>query len=636
MKNNKNKIFSYIVIAAVLIIPFMYSFFYLKAYWNPYGEGNIDNLPVAIVNEDKGSRGKELVESIKDSKKLKISVIDEDEANTGLDNKTYYAVINIPKDFTESMESAASTNKKHATITYSANQKSNYLASQIINNVVLTVEKNLDNSVNSSIVNSLTENLNQVPNQLTTISDGFSKLNNGTNELKNGTSSLLTGTNTLANSYNDFHNGLSKVTTGTNTLANQVNNLSSLNEGVTKLTSGVQTLKNGSDQLTTNLNNYVNGVNTTLEYTENLVTLINATICPKVANNTATEQEIQMCAIASGLSKTSSSTGNTTTTSYLKNSGNAIKNGNAQINQGINNLYNSTQSFNGLDQKITQLQNGINQIAQGTNELYNASSQIKTGINTLNEGANTLNNGATTLNNSVTSAKTELDTKINETKKELEKTNGLTEYSKEPVKVDTKPVNEISSYGTAFSPLFISIALWVGALMMYVVLYYDKENRFPKLSIDNEKHLQRTACYHALATASAIILGILLSTLLDFNITNYFLYYFILVLVANTFIAIIEFLIVNFKDVGKFLALIILVLQLAAAGGTFPIETVTKSFRFLNPILPMTYTINLLKEALMTIESSLLIKNLTIVGIIFLVFTSYNIIHSIIHDHKNQ
>ena len=48
---NKNW-FNYVILGVVLLIPFIYSFFYLKAYWNPYGEGNLDNLPVAIVNED--------------------------------------------------------------------------------------------------------------------------------------------------------------------------------------------------------------------------------------------------------------------------------------------------------------------------------------------------------------------------------------------------------------------------------------------------------------------------------------------------------------------------------------------------------------------------------------------------------
>ena len=70
----KNK-FKYVVLFVILFIPFIYSFFYLKAYWNPYGKGNIDNLPVAIVNEDTGDKGKSLIDGIKDSKKLRLYVV---------------------------------------------------------------------------------------------------------------------------------------------------------------------------------------------------------------------------------------------------------------------------------------------------------------------------------------------------------------------------------------------------------------------------------------------------------------------------------------------------------------------------------------------------------------------------------
>ena len=182
MKNKKW--FNYVIVFVVLFIPFIYSFFYLKAYWNPYGEGNIDNLPVAIVNSDKGDKGDLLIKSIKDSNKLKLSVVSSTKADEGLNNGKYYAVITIPEDFTSSMESAATINKKHATITYSPNQKTNYLSSQIINTVVLTVEKNLDNTVNSEIVNTLSNNLESVPDQLNTISNGFSELNDGTSKLE--------------------------------------------------------------------------------------------------------------------------------------------------------------------------------------------------------------------------------------------------------------------------------------------------------------------------------------------------------------------------------------------------------------------------------------------------------------------
>ena len=634
MKEKNNKVFSYIVIFAVLLIPFMYSFFYLKAYWDPYGKGNIDNLPVAIVNEDKGSRGEELVNSIKKSKKLKITTTSEEKASSGLDDKTYYAVIKIPADFTESMESAATENKKHATITYSPNQKSNYLASQIINNVVLTVEKNLDNNVNSTIIDNLSDKLNSVPDELSKVSDGFSQLNEGTEQLKSGSTTLNEGLFTLKSNYNTFNEGLKNLKEGTNTLNSSLSSLSTLTSSTDKLTSGVQQLRDGSTKLTTNLNNYVDGVNNTLGYTDSLVSLINASICPKVIAGTATKEEQQMCAIAKGLSTPSEKTGNTTATNYLKVSGTAIKEGNATINTNLQSLNTQTQKLVGGLSKIEQLQAGVNQINEGANTLYDNSNKILSGISTLADGSSTLNTGISTLNDSVSSAKDELNTKITDTKKELEKVNGLEEYSKEPVAIESKVKNEVSSYGTAFSPLFISIALWVGALMMYVVLYYDKENRFPKLSIENKNYLQRTLSYHTLATLSGLILGILLNLLLDFKITNYFLYYISIILIANTFIAIIETLIVNFKDIGKFIALIILVLQLAASGGTFPIETVSKCFRFLNPILPMTYTINLLKESLISIESSLLIKNLIVVGSILVILVVFNLTRDIYHDKK--
>ena len=632
----EKKFFNYVIIAAVLIIPFMYSFFYLKAYWNPYGEGNIDNIPVAIVNNDEGDNGEKVITNIKNSKKLKISTVSDEKASDGLYNKKYYAVITIPKDFSESMESASTTNKKHATITYAPNQKSNYLASQIINNVVSAVEKNLDNTVNSTIVDSLASTIKDVPSKLETISNGFEQLEEGTTKLQDGSNSLANGTNSLKSNYEEFNTGIKNIKDGIETLNSSTANFSSLSSGLNELVTGAANLKAGNDQFSTGFNAYVSGVNTALNYTDSLVTLINASICPKVQNNTATKEEIKMCAIAQGMSTPSEKTGNTTTINYLKISGQKLQNANTSVSAGINELNNNVTPLLSVNDKIKQLQGGVNTLLNGANTLYDSSLQIRNGIATLNDGATTLNAGIKTLNSSVKGAKEELNTNITTTKEEVKKVDNLSDYSKEPVTVKTKAVNEISSYGTAFSPFFISIALWVGCLMMYIVLYYDKEERFKKLSISNKNRLQRTLCYHGLATLSAIILGILLMTLLDFEITNIFLYFISIILVANTFMAIIETLIINFKDIGKFIALILLVLQLAAAGGTFPIETVTKGFRFLNPILPMTYTINLLRESLVTIEKSLLTKNILVVVAIMIVFMTINIIVDITKQKKES
>lgn len=645
-KNKKKSIFRYIVIAAVLIIPFMYSFFYLKAYWDPYGKGNMDNLPVAIVNNDSGERGKELVENLKEKKALKLNIVSEKEATDGLYNKDYYAIISIPEDFTESIESINTKNKKHPTITYSPNQKSNFLSSQIIDRVVSTVEENLNNTINSEIVGTLEESLNTVPESLNTISNGLGTMQNGIESLNNGSEKLENGSLELNTNYNKFNNGLNDIKNGANTLDQSmgmlnegINTLSESKESINglkqslpTLVESVDTLTKGSNNYTEQFNTYVDGVNNTMDYTK----LAAQYIVNNYNQNNLPKDELYYQSL---YMITENQETTLTPTDTIKTSGGALKQGNQTINAGMNELNNkvcllnaSSSKLDDLTNGIDELQNGSNRIKEGTttlfvgaNTLYNNSLKIQSGIASIYDGNKTLNSGINTLNNSVANSKNELDENITTTKNDLKKTENLKEYSKNPVTIHTKEVNKVSSYGTAFSPLFISIALWIGCLMLYIVLYFDKEERFGVLGVNSKQYIKRTLSYHGLATAAGVLLGVLLQCLLDFNITNIALYYFLMILVANTFVAIMEFLITNFKDIGKFLALIILVLQLAASAGTFPIETVTKGFRWLNPILPMTYTINLFKEALVTIETGLLTHNLIIVGAIFIVMFIINI-----------
>lgn len=638
MKKGNNKIFNYIIIGVVLIIPFMYSFFYLKAYWNPYGEGNIDNLPVAIVNNDEGSRGNDLVSEIKESKKLKLSVVSAEVADDGLYNKDYYAVINIPSDFTSSLESSGSNVKKHATVTYSPNQKSNYLASQIINNVVSKVEINLDNKINSEIVDSLSSKIKEVPDELDSINNGFNELNSASYKLKNGSSSLVEGTESLVKNYNKFDSGVKSLQNGADKLENGAKEFNSLTSGLNDVSSAVSDLKSGSDLYTSNFSSYVTGVNSALDSTNDLVNIILNTTCVKVesGDEDITSYDIQACSIAKAMLENSSNYGGYNVINYLKYSGNTLNSSNDKLNSGINSLNDGMSSFDDIENKIKSLQDGTNNLLEGASNLKSSSKKIMNGINSLNDGANLLNNGISDLSSSVSSASDEINKGVNTTKKDVKKVEGLKEYSSEPVKVDTNAVNEVSSYGTAFSPFFISIALWVGCLMLYIILYYDKDDRFKKLSVNNTNFLKRTFYYHGLATCSGLVLGILLQLFLDFEITSVWLYYVSIVLIANMFVSIMEFLIVNFKDIGKFIALLLLVLQLAAAGGTFPIETVSSEFRWLYQFLPMTYTINLLKESLVVTESSLLTYNFIVVFGIFIVIFVINIINDIRRQRKNN
>lgn len=654
MNKKTNNWFKYVVIIAVLLVPFMYSFFYLKAYWNPYGKGNIDNLPVAVVNKDSGDKGKELIDNIKESKKLKLSIVSNDEATDGLNDGKYYAIISIPKDFTSSMNSASSTNKRHATITYSPNQKSNYLSSQIINTVVLTVEKNLDNTVNSKIVENLSDKLKAVPTQLNTISTGFGKLSEGTSQIENGASELKSGSEQLKNGINEAYNGSKTITDGVNASIENLKNDKS--EAI-----DTQTLNNIKNQVTSSVNatftdTYKNAigvqaVETVKAQYENNINLLKQGILANISAFGITDVDAycnsssvnpglaNYCSSYLGLVSLNNQLNDSSSVIYQSIYNTAITSAQKSAVQTASNVSETVAKQVATSAKETATNKSIASLTplqEGLNSLTSGLAKLNTGSNDLYNGTVKLNEGTTTLNNSVKASKVELDNNINSTKSEMKKVDGLSKYSKMPIKAETKEVNKVSSYGTAFSPLFISIALWVGSLMLFMVLYFDKEKRFGLLGIDSKKRVKRTLAYHGLASASGLILGILLQLLLDFNITNVLLYYVSIILIANCFLAIVEFLIETFGDIGKFIALIILVLQLAAAGGTFPIETVTKGFRWLHPLLPMTYTINLLKESLVSVENNLLTQNMLYVFIIFIIFFGLNIILNFMKQKKDK
>lgn len=245
-----------------------------------------------------------------------------------------------------------------------------------------------------------------------------------------------------------------------------------------------------------------------------------------------------------------------------------------------------------LNASSTQIQSALNTISDGTNSAYNGSIELKNGVNTL---------------------KNEVDNGISNSEKELEKLDGLSNYVANPVEVVEKDYGEVTSYGIAFTPLFLSIGLWVGALMCYVVLYYDQKHRFGVLDSDYKNKFKQNALYLGLGAIQGIATALLLKLGLGFEVESMPIFFLVSALMGVCFTAIIQFLIRTFGDVGKFLALIILVLQLAAAGGTFPVDTIDKGFQWLNPLLPMTYTIKLVKDCLISTNVNFLAHNLFII-----------------------
>lgn len=687
---NSKRIMKIVIFAVVMLIPIIYSFFYLKSYWDPYG--NLQDMKVAVVNLDKGengeNQGKNVVDSLKEKDVVDICEVSQNDADEGLKNQKYYAVITIPEDFTKNLNSAGEVEKRIVKITYSPNQKMNYLGSQIINRVVTATEAQIKNEIATKTVDTLANNLKDVPNNMQKISDGSGEILNGTKSLSNGLGQLNNGVSTLKNSYSEFDNGVESAANGSKKLTDGINQIDSgaqklaqggntlnsaieqinggaevlfksgnngienlqsgINEmysGSVQLNDGVQKYVDSSDYLGSNTVAYIDGVNVLNENTKALLTamarygkvsqdptviglsqkaetLLASGAYDKVEQNGNAikygEQELMKSSgsikqgtqnLATGAEQLNKGAAGlnqiTSGMSELKNGLSQVQNGTSNLNSGIANLENGTQS----------IKSGSESLTNGLNTLSANSEKIKTALNTLSDGTNKAYRGSLELETGVETLKNGVDSGITEANKELEKLDGLSNHISNPVEIEEKDYGEVSTYGIAFTPLFLSIGLWVGSLMCYVVLYYDQKHRFGIFDSEYKNKILQDFAYLGLGVIQGIVTAFLLKVTLGYNVDNLAVYYAISALMGVCFTGIIQFLIRTFGDVGKFLALIILVLQLAASGGTFPVDTIAKGFRWLNPLLPMTYTINILKDCLIATETNFVVRNsLIIIG----------------------
>lgn len=648
----KEKVLKILIFAIVLLIPIIYSFFYLKSYWNPYG--TLSDMKIAVVNLDKGkddkNQGSEFVQNLKDSATFNICEVSKDDANNGMEKGEYYATIEIPENFTSCLESGATIDKQVAQITYRPNQATNYLATQIINSAVKTIELNLQSKVDREIIANLSDKLNDVPDSLQTISDGAGSILDGSQSLNDGIKQLNDGTNQLSSSYKEFDNGVEAAYTGSQSLEN---GLAQVSSGIDTLKNGGQTLDNvisqindGVDQLSeqsnsgiaslasgvNDLNTGAANLNTKLpEYVEK-VEYLNSNVKPLLQalsaySGNTTDPKLQYLAVsASQILAQDPEKGNLDGFQQLTIGGQALTTGANDLYAGTQKLVAGTQDLGKLTTGVQNLKSALTQVKQGTISLNQGivtlsngtvqltagSSTLTNGLATLNSSSKTIDNALTTLNNGTASAydgsnklvegvqtfKTSIDEGLVNTKEQLKSLNGIEDFGAKPVEFKTEAYGEVNSYGIAFTPLFLCIGLWVGALMSYVVLYYDQKHRFNIFDHDYKNKILQNIAYIGIGALQGLIVAILLKLGLGFEIQNYVLYYTSSILVGITFVSIIQFLIRNFGDVGKFLALVILVLQLAASGGTFPIETIDKGFQGLTSYLPMTYSIKLFREIL--------------------------------------
>ncbi|PES14045.1 YhgE/Pip domain-containing protein [Bacillus cereus] len=334
-----------------------------------------------------------------------------------------------------------------------------------------------------------------------------------------------------------------------------------------------------------------------------------------------------------------------------------VTGGLGQLSAGANQMAGGVNQLADGSSKVTgglgTLSVGANQMAGGVNQLADGSGQVTTGLGTLNGGLNQMSNGSTQLIDGVNkladgSGKvTDGLVKVNDGSGELaeklgegaEKTGEVKGTDKtydmfaSPVKVKTEKMAEVPNYGTGFTPYFLSLGLFVGALLLSIVYPLRDTVGVPKSGFS--WFISKFGVLLSVGIIQAVVADVILLFGLGVEVQS--IPYFILfsIVTSLAFIALIQCLVTAFGDAGRFIAIITLIMQLTTSAGTFPLELIPKFLQPFNAWLPMTYSVSGLKAVVSSGDFDFMWQNIGML-MIFIVVLSLGTIASLTLMHKRQ
>lgn len=234
-----------IVLCAIMIIPMIYACVFLGSMWDPYG--NTDQLPVAVVNNDKEVEyndstmdiGKQLSDKLAKNDSMDFNVVSSSKAQKGLKDGKYYMIITIPENFSKNATTLLDDDPQTMMLTYTTNPQTNYVATKMDDSAMAKVKAEISSTVTKTYSKILFKNVKTLSKGFKTAADGSQKLSDGVNTAKDGNATITENLNTLVSSALVFNDGADSLVKG----------LSAYTEGVSTAKAGAQQLDNNSATL---------------------------------------------------------------------------------------------------------------------------------------------------------------------------------------------------------------------------------------------------------------------------------------------------------------------------------------------------------------------------------------------------
>ena len=631
--NNKILLIS---MAVISFIPILYSGFFLGSIWDPYGQTK--NLPVAFVNEDKGASlngkslnvGESVEEKLKDNHDLGWEFVSKQQADEGVNSGHFYAVVTIPSDFSQKAASITESEPQQAVLNFTTTPAKNYIGSLVSNQAAAKVKSSVSEQITQAYAKGILENLDKLGIGLDTAANGASTLHDGLGRLQSGTQTYVGGVKQLAVNQQSLTGGLAQLSDGSRKLQaglGQLSNnlptesqLSQLSDGMKKLQSGINQLNasvsNPSPALVAQQNKVKTDAQTlvqTMRASESDLLTAGGTLqalstqAAASGSDSTTISSSQISNISQAFTKTKAIIAQTgtlredlqTLIQQLSAQQTQLQVGVSALNNGVNQLTpNAITAFNGYNSVrfannqllagSASLTNGLSEAKSGSQKLANGASLLESRSGALIDGTSQLTSGADTLANKLADASNRIKIQPTGTTTQQQIAN--------PVKSEMTEKGNVPNYGYALSPYVLSLSLFVGALVLNVI--YPIRKTFSEQESAIRWWLSKASVAGVAAFMQATILMLVMVFFLGLTPEHPAHFIGAIYLTSFAYMSIVSLLVIVLDNPGRFLAMVLLVLQLGSSEGTFPIQTANGFFQAINPLVPMTYSIRALRQAI--------------------------------------
>jgi putative membrane protein len=633
-----------LALVALMVVPLLYGGMYLWANQNPYAK--LDHIPAAIVNNDSGAKdsdgnavnyGDKVTDQLVKGGDFDWHVVSAKQASKGIRDETYNFVFTIPSDFSDDLTSTGTQNPTAAKINLTTNDTTSYLSSTIADQAGNTIRATVTQEVSKQAASTLLVGLNDVRTNLGTAASGSQKLVDGSKQLKSGLDTAKSGADTLASGNAQLASGATSLNSGLQTLQSKTAQLPAqtkqLSDGLDQLKSqtaslpaDTATLKAGADGVADGNKKLNTKVSTAAKASADLLAGLpaaqkqaaaaQAAILTSVmdkADVSPAQQEAINTALAQIAEQTNAAVTNQATAASkqlaeLQEGTQQLQDGSAQVAAGTDQLAAKTPA---LTNGIAQLDAGANQLSaaapaltSGIAQAANGSSQLSTGAAQASTGATNLASGITKLDSGaadLVSGATKLTSGLNDGIDKIPATTSATRDKQaaaiaNPVTIKDSSVASAGSYGAGLAPFFISLAAWIGMYALFLIIKPISKRAITAIKAPARITLAGWLTPAALGLIQMLALFAIVKFALGFDVSNPAGMIGIMVLASAAFAAIIMTLNVWLGSVGQFLGLVLMLIQLVTAGGTFPWQTLPGPLAALHFALPMSYAVDAIRQ----------------------------------------